>query len=495
MKIIIFDTNAWLDLYMIHPLALKEIVSKFEEEKDLFWIPEQVYWEFNNNAKKKRDCALNIIKNISENATKGINNIKNQIHQDLSNLKRDVILSDERLLDYIDKNFKEIHKHIKYELELINKQYTEKMEIITEGQDVINKLVNDIYTNNTPFHLTEIQRMNLYEEGELRIKYGIPPGLTDVDKKNDSKNLMYRHRYGDLLIWKDLLRKTEELIQAMRDEEKLNVIFVENEKKGDWWKNNEKRVIAPALREEFCYIADGKAEIEMINFTDFLMKYCEDFGIKATTVTSLVKKNMYTEKVISKINDTAKEILEKALFEYYKSTTEQEKLFNNKSYLGGSFDSVKDFKIKVKEIENVTLEEDYKLRLFAKINFDYFGSLTECIGGKHTETETVKDTYTVVINVELSIDYSKGYDDVYFDVGNINVQGFQTIRRSNMKVLKDIVFERDGYSCQLCGKSLQQGAQLCIDHIVPWSLGGTNDLDNLQTLCVQCNNIKGTSIT
>lgn len=49
------------------------------------------------------------------------------------------------------------------------------------------------------------------------------------------------------------------------------------------------------------------------------------------------------------------------------------------------------------------------------------------------------------------------------------------------------VFDRDGYVCKACGTS--QG--LTVDHIFPVSKGGSNDLDNLQTLCGSCNSRKG----
>ena len=56
------------------------------------------------------------------------------------------------------------------------------------------------------------------------------------------------------------------------------------------------------------------------------------------------------------------------------------------------------------------------------------------------------------------------------------------------------VANRDSFRCQHCGKSpaINAGVQLHIDHIVPWSKGGETVLDNLQTLCSECNLGKGT---
>jgi hypothetical protein len=52
------------------------------------------------------------------------------------------------------------------------------------------------------------------------------------------------------------------------------------------------------------------------------------------------------------------------------------------------------------------------------------------------------------------------------------------------------VFQRDLYACRICKTS---GVKLELDHIVPMSQGGSNDFDNLQTLCVPCNRGKSDS--
>ena len=53
------------------------------------------------------------------------------------------------------------------------------------------------------------------------------------------------------------------------------------------------------------------------------------------------------------------------------------------------------------------------------------------------------------------------------------------------------ILKRDGYRCQMCGVTAKDGATLEIDHIHPVSKGGTNNPDNLQVLCRDCNAGKG----
>ena len=54
--------------------------------------------------------------------------------------------------------------------------------------------------------------------------------------------------------------------------------------------------------------------------------------------------------------------------------------------------------------------------------------------------------------------------------------------------LRQAVFERDKYTCQYCGNA---GGDLEIEHIIPISEGGNNDMRNLATACRACNRAKG----
>ena len=49
------------------------------------------------------------------------------------------------------------------------------------------------------------------------------------------------------------------------------------------------------------------------------------------------------------------------------------------------------------------------------------------------------------------------------------------------------VLRIDNFQCVVCGRKTDDGIKLHIDHKVPYSLGGLTEVNNLQTLCDQCN--------
>lgn len=67
-------------------------------------------------------------------------------------------------------------------------------------------------------------------------------------------------------------------------------------------------------------------------------------------------------------------------------------------------------------------------------------------------------------------------------------------RRSTFSQKRDqlilALIERDGYECAKCGEV----DNLSIDHIMPLSKGGSDELDNLRLLCRKHNSAKGDSV-
>jgi len=62
--------------------------------------------------------------------------------------------------------------------------------------------------------------------------------------------------------------------------------------------------------------------------------------------------------------------------------------------------------------------------------------------------------------------------------------------KRHWKAAKKWVMENRGPRCAYCRRKVTR-ANATIDHIVPFSRGGTNHLDNLAFACLQCNLLKG----
>jgi 5-methylcytosine-specific restriction protein A len=59
---------------------------------------------------------------------------------------------------------------------------------------------------------------------------------------------------------------------------------------------------------------------------------------------------------------------------------------------------------------------------------------------------------------------------------------------ASFKAARQAVLVRDLYTCRGCGRVTTNRPQ--VDHIVPLRAGGTDALDNLQTLCLRCHAAK-----
>ena len=62
--------------------------------------------------------------------------------------------------------------------------------------------------------------------------------------------------------------------------------------------------------------------------------------------------------------------------------------------------------------------------------------------------------------------------------------------------IQEKVRQRANYLCEYCHACEQwQYVRFTIDHVIPLTEGGSNDLDNLALACFHCNRRKGTKLT
>lgn len=62
-------------------------------------------------------------------------------------------------------------------------------------------------------------------------------------------------------------------------------------------------------------------------------------------------------------------------------------------------------------------------------------------------------------------------------------------RRTFTLYEKQVIYAKCNGKCSICGKPVKF-KKMTIDHIMPLSRGGTNDIKNLQLACKRCNSMK-----
>ena len=55
---------------------------------------------------------------------------------------------------------------------------------------------------------------------------------------------------------------------------------------------------------------------------------------------------------------------------------------------------------------------------------------------------------------------------------------------------KNAILKRDNHKCVVCGRGIEDGVELVVDHIKSKDKGGTNTIENGQTLCSEHNLLK-----
>ena len=69
----------------------------------------------------------------------------------------------------------------------------------------------------------------------------------------------------------------------------------------------------------------------------------------------------------------------------------------------------------------------------------------------------------------------------------VNFVRIPFMRFADQTPTRNMIYKRDGYSCQYCGST----RDLTIDHVIPRSKGGGDTWENLVACCDKCNVSKG----
>lgn len=211
--VIVLDTNILLNLYRYSESTRDNIIEVMEAFKDRLWMPYQVGIEYFNN----RESTFMAIAKMGEDLKKQLDEGK----KDLLNVY----------------NKKETSRHPHLEKEEIGKLYADAVKAVKEyideqtakfhdykAEDIVLQKLLSIYDGRVGTDLSTEELFEIYKEGEIRYAGLIPPGFEDERRKR-GKGL--RHLFGDLIIWKDMIRYSKE--------NNVDIIFVTEDAKEDWW--------------------------------------------------------------------------------------------------------------------------------------------------------------------------------------------------------------------------------------------------------------------
>jgi hypothetical protein len=218
--IFIFDSNVLLNLYRYSDETLTKFLETISLLKDRVWLPYHVGFEFHKN----RLGVIGDQKKRYEDFDKRINDIIGEIE----NKNRNPFLSEvlfEKLLS--------TRTDIKNEIDDKIKAY----EFFLESDLVLDK-INSIFSGKIGNPFSSIELRKLFDEGAKRYNEKVPPGYCDFKKPEND-------RYGDLIIWKQIILKSKT--------DKVDVIFIIDDRKEDWWLEYQGKTISPRpeLLKEF----------------------------------------------------------------------------------------------------------------------------------------------------------------------------------------------------------------------------------------------------
>ena len=261
--LISFDTNILLDLYRNTPFIFEKFIEFTEGFHDRVFLTHQVGLEYS----RKRFDIINENIKVLDNKLQEISSFETKTKE----------------LTYYKYLSEKIKQDITKEIQTFKSKIADRKKSLLElnKNDIIYEKLDAIFSNSIEQEFKKNDYGEIITEGIVRYASNIPPGSEDKDKERGNP-------YGDLLIWKSLIRKSKT--------SKKPIIFVTNEKKNDWvWtlKDGTQMGTHPELVKEMC--AETGFDFTTCDFENFFRSGCSP--LKKTIDFDKLKKEFVFESI------------------------------------------------------------------------------------------------------------------------------------------------------------------------------------------------------
>lgn len=268
--VFVFDTNVLLNLYRYHVGTRDELLNVLDQLSERTWIPHHVALEFQRNRLKVIAEQNRRFADVRRTVQKARSSLFSDLEK-LQLLKRHSLIDPQSLTSGFEKLADEFLRELD-KLQAAQQKLT--------APDPLKQKIESLFVGRVgkaPGGQPDVDE--LYKLAEARFKIKIPPGYEDAAKDRDepdeyiSGGIIYKRKYGDFLIWKQMLEHSES-VRA------VSIIFVTDDSKEDWWQIIESdgpKTIGP--RPELIEEARASAGVEkllMYNPEGFL-KYAKEF--------------------------------------------------------------------------------------------------------------------------------------------------------------------------------------------------------------------------
>lgn len=209
--LVILDTNALLNLFRYTEKTRMDFLKVLEAKRTQLWIPHQVGVEFHRRRIEVINAQERAFADLESTLTSAQNSIQNTVNR----FKRHPSLDTATLSELLERSVSDLRASVN------EAQQRHAGTVLAQDQNQQTlESITGLYAGRVgdPYSAEELDA--LYKRGADRYDKQVPPGFKDKDKSEPG-------RYGDLVLWDQILRKARE--------SKLPALFITDDAKEDWW--------------------------------------------------------------------------------------------------------------------------------------------------------------------------------------------------------------------------------------------------------------------